>query len=73
MSQKTYSYLAQQWQSRFKMEFVSIYCRDILPVARKASQPANNCSRTYITGSEMLMELMLDADSLMQDMPEKVW
>jgi C_GCAxxG_C_C family probable redox protein len=67
-----YSFLAQEWQNRFKMEFVSLYCRDILPVAQKASAPASNCSRTYMTGSAMLMEMMLDAPELLRNMPDEV-
>ena len=66
---KVYSYLAQEWQQRFKMGFVSLYCRDILPVARKASGAESNCARTYQTGAELLMEMMLDAPQLLRDMP----
>ena len=71
--EKGYSLLAQEWQKRFKMEFVSLYCRDILPVALKASAETGrlavgatgkSCSRTYIVGTELLMEMMLDAPPL---------
>ena len=66
-----YSYLAKEWQDRFKMEFVSLYCRDILPVAKKDSAPDCNCARTYIIGSELLMEMMLDAPELLKNIPEQ--
>ena len=67
--EKGYSCLAQEWQQRFKMEFVSLYCRDIFPVAVKASAPHGNCSRTYIVGAGLLMEMMLDAPALLEEMP----
>ena len=69
VSEREYSYLAQEWQSRFKMEFVSLYCRDILPVARRASAPVSNCARTYRVGTEMLMGMMLDAPELIKNIP----
>lgn len=67
---KAYSYLAQEWHKRFKMEFVSIYCRDILPVAKHRSEPNPNCSNTYVVGTEMMAQMLLDAPDLLLNMPE---
>ncbi len=56
-------YLAQEWQRRFMLQFVSLNCSSIKPYAQAHSED-HSCRRTYVVGAERMAEFLLDAPAL---------
>ena len=65
-----YSYLIRLLHERFNKELGSYYCRVLRPFAYYLSGEAQNCSHVYKKGAEIVARLLLEADQLINDMPE---
>lgn len=63
-----YSYLIRVLHKRFNDEFNSIYCRDIL-LPRKEKGIVPPCLDTYQRGAKLIIELLYDADDLLNNIP----
>lgn len=66
----TYSYLVRQLHERFKEEFGTIYCRDILEPQKERGEPIP-CIDTFERGAGVVTALLLDADELLLHVPEE--
>ena len=65
-----YSYLIRLLHERFNSELGSFYCRVLRPFAFHLSGTAQNCSHVYRKGAEIVTRLLLEADRLIEEMPE---
>ncbi len=65
-----YSYLVRVLHERFNKELGSFYCRILKPFAYYLSGSAQNCSHVYVKGAQIVMQLLLEADRLIREMPE---
>ena len=65
-----YSYLIRVLHERFIKEMGSYICRQLLPFSKRHT-PDNSCALTYEKGAKVLTRLLLEADQLIKDMPEK--
>lgn len=65
-----YSYLIRSLYKRFELKLGSIYCRDILG-KEKENHPVAPCIPTYVKGCRLIMEVILDADEILRNMPEE--
>ena len=57
-------------KDRFLKELGGIHCRILKPFAYYLSGEAQNCSHVYKKGAEIVMQLFMDADRLIKEMPE---
>ena len=65
-----YSYLIRILHDRFKKEFGSIYCRDILfPLKEKRKE--NPCLPTYEKGCEIILNLLFESDTLLTEISQQ--
>jgi C_GCAxxG_C_C family probable redox protein len=64
-----YSYLIRVLHKRFDERFQSIYCRDLLPIAKEISGKAQNCSFMYTEGAAVVMGVLLEAGGLLEQIP----
>lgn len=65
-----YSYLIRILHDRFLAELGGIHCRILKPFAYYLSGEAQNCSHVYKKGAEIVMEVLLEADRIMKEMPD---
>lgn len=65
-----YSYLIRVLHERFIREMGSYICRQLLPFSQK-NTPDKSCALTYEKGAKILTRLLLEADQLIKDMPQK--
>jgi C_GCAxxG_C_C family probable redox protein len=61
-----YSYLIRELHKRFNNEFHSIYCRDI-----KGTSANKNCDDIYRIGSEIIVQLLIEAPVLLSNLSEE--
>ena len=66
----TYSYLIRVLHDRFKEEFNSIYCRDIM-LPQKEKGIENICLDTTKIGTKILAELLIEAPELLKNIKEE--
>lgn len=65
-----YSYLIRVLHQRFLGSFATIYCREIKEMEIE-NQTEIICMHTYELGAEIIVNLLLDADELLENMPEE--
>ncbi len=65
-----YSYLVRLLHQRFLENLGSYYCRILKPFAFHLSGEEQNCSYMYKNGARIVTKLLLDADELIETIPE---
>ena len=65
-----YSYLIRILHNRFREEFGSIYCRDIL-LPLKKTKKIHPCLSTYEKGCEIIIDVLFDSENLLCNISEE--
>ena len=65
-----YSYLIRVLHDRFNAELGGYYCRGLRPYAYRLSGEQQNCGYIYRKGTEIVAQLLTEADRLIKEMPE---
>lgn len=64
-----YSYLVRTLHERFNQELGSFYCRILRPYAYFLSGSDENCFYVYKKGAGIVMQLLLESEQLISNMP----
>lgn len=69
-NKEDYSYLIRVLHDRFIENLGSVNCRVLKNFYTRVS-PENNCAYVYQKGAEVLAGVLIDADKLIEEMPEE--